>query len=431
MNRPKSWKPGGREEPIEDPQLLKEALASLYESEVEFPIKVEGTSTLPYASSIQALLPETCEIILKLVRPLPHEMMSGAVFRAVLAVDDQRYEALLTYKQREAYLQYRFTQPERLFYADRRQQKRYPFRPRENAYVSATDGGIPGLGVAGPLANIGMGGFCMRVDRVLRMDDGLRIPPSTALFERGGGFPRVRIQDLPRLPLLEVSGWVAHAAERGTEVLLGFNFGNLPEDQARSLRDSLAFREKMFVSKPGGGIPDSGGAARKEAAARQAGPAPAAEDSQPLAEDVEAVPVSTGPLRLLQRKTARLMLVGQDDTSLARYQLGLWQKGFHRVETVRSCEEARAFWQAGGQAPKLALLALSAVQEGDQEPLAAVRRLEKDMVALAEIPAVIVCDDLDPTLLLGQSQGIRFLPWSGEGASWDQLLDGILGFQDE
>ncbi|HWQ10314.1 MAG TPA: hypothetical protein VN436_14435, partial [Holophaga sp.] len=131
------------------------------------------------------------------------------------------------------------------------------------------------------------------------------------------------------------------------------------------------------------------------------------------------------------RKTARLVLVGQDDTSLSRYRLELWQKGFHRVETVRSCEEARAFWQAGGPAPKLVLLALSAVQEGDQEPLAAVRHLEKDMVALAEIPTVIVCDDLDPTLLLGQSEGIRFLPWSGEGASWDQLLDGFLGFQDE
>ncbi|HWQ07731.1 MAG TPA: hypothetical protein VN436_01440, partial [Holophaga sp.] len=146
MNRPKSSKPGGREEPIEDPQLLKEAIASLYESETEFPIKVEGTSTLPYASCIQQVVPETRELILKLVRPLPHELMSGAVFRAILAIEDQRYEALFTYKQREAYLQYRFSQPDRLFYADRRQQKRFPFRPRENAYVSAADGGIPGLG---------------------------------------------------------------------------------------------------------------------------------------------------------------------------------------------------------------------------------------------------------------------------------------------
>ena len=96
MNWPKSGKTGGRDEPIEDPQLLADALQALLSSEMEFSIKVEGTSTLPYASVVQKIEPESREVILKLMRPLPHELMSGAVFRAVFAVDEQRYEALMT-----------------------------------------------------------------------------------------------------------------------------------------------------------------------------------------------------------------------------------------------------------------------------------------------------------------------------------------------
>ena len=356
--------------------------------------------------------------------------MTGAIFRATFAVEDQRYEALITYKQREAYLQYRFSQPDRLFFADRRQHKRYPFRPRESAYVTAADGGIPGLGVAGSLVNIGMGGLCLRVDRVLRMEDGLRIPPSTALFERGRGFPRVRIQDLPRLPMLEVSGWVSHTEERGSEILLGFQFGELYEDQARSLNDSLTFREKMFHSRPGGGIADTGGAARKDVSAKRFETA-AAPVIQDAAQD-EPPKASLDPERLLRRKTARLVLVGPDEASLARYRQGLWRCGFHRLETAPGCPEALALWQGlGRSAPRLVLLDLAGAEQGDQEPLAAVRRLEKERTALGEVPTAIVCEDIDPTLLLGQAAGTRFLLWGHEDEAWVPLLDELLGLGDE
>ena len=422
MNQPKPSKPGGLDEPIEDPQLLQAALSSLFESETEFPIKVEGTSTLPYASRIQQILPESREIVLKLVRPLPHELMGGALFRIVFAVEDQRYEALITYRRREAYLQYLFSQPEQLFHADRRRHKRYPFRPRENAYVTGMDGGIPGIGVAGPLVDIGLGGLCLRVDRVLRLDNGLRIPPGTALFERGTSFPRLRVQDLPRLPALDVHGWVAHVEEHGSEIHLGFDFGELSEDQARSLGDCLAFREKMFLSRPGGGVSDSGGTPRTEVPAQSQKPVVAPEEpgSDP----------SSALLRLLHRKTARIVLVGADGASRARYQLELWRCGFHRLEIARNCEEARALWQgSSGPEPRLVLLDLSMAQAGDQEPLAAVRQLENEMAILGNVPTAILCEDIDPTLLLAQTEGTRFLPWGHGEDAWVPILDGLLGFE--
>jgi hypothetical protein len=356
--------------------------------------------------------------------------LSGAIFRAVFAVDDQRYEALITYLQREAYLQYRFAQPEHLFFADRRRRKRFPFRPRENAYVIASDGGIPGLGVAGPLTNIGLGGLCLRVDRVLKLEDGLRIPPSTALFERGASFPRVRIQDLPKLPLLEVSGWVTHAEEHGSEILLGFQFGDLAEDQARLLGDCLTIREKMFQGHSGAGAsapasqPRAGTSSRKGESAEES-PVPEDEHTDPHTLAFE-------PMRLLQRKTVRLMLIATNEALRTDFEQRLWRYGYHRLEIARSCEEARMQWEGSAlPKPHLVLIDLAVAQVGDQEPLAAVRFVEKQMVVLGEVPTAIMCEDIDPTMLLSQAPGTRFLAGGQDEDRWIEALDTLLGFEAE
>jgi hypothetical protein len=426
MNRQKTSKSGRRDEPIEDPELLREALRQLFESEAEFSIKVEGTSTLPYASRIQKIATETREIILKLVRPLPHELMGGAVFRIIFAVDDQRYEALITYVQREAYLQYRFSQPADLYLADRRRSKRYPFRPRESAYVIAADGGVPGLGVAGPLVNVGLGGLCLRVDRVLKLDDGLRIPPNTALFGQGASFPRVRIQDLPKLPLLEVSGWVAHVEERGSEILLGLSFGTLAEEPARILGDCMRFREKMFQARSGMAGAVSGGGPRGGTGSKME-EVPQAQDST----GIDAPRSSSEPLRLLCRKTARLVMIGAEDALMSRCQQSLWRSGYHRLEVAKDFEAARKLCQDSPRAkPNLVLINIAMAQIGDQEPLAAVLLLEKELAVLGDVPTAILCEDIDPTMFLGQTSRTRFLSCGREEDQWLPALDDLLGFSD-
>ncbi len=428
MNWPKSGKPGGREEPIEDPQVLADALQALLGSGMEFSIKVEGTSTLPYASVLQKIEPDTRQVVLKLMRPLPHELMSGAIFRAVFAVEEQRYEALMAYVGRDAYLQYRFVQPEHLFYADRRRHRRFPFRPRESAYVIASDGGIPGLGVAGPLVNVGLGGVCLRVDRVLKLDDGVRIPASTALFTRGSSFPRIRIQDLPRAPLLEVSGHVTHASERGTEVLLGFDFGELPADAARILSESLTFREKVLQARggsvvselPGGVKPDTGSHSRA---------AQAAEGEAVPGREPGALAIASDPLHLLRRKAASLMLIGGDSTLLARCREWLWRGGYHRVEEVPDPETAeRELSSHGVFLPKLVIADVSMALAEGQEPLAAVLALEKRLAPIRKVPAVILCEDLDPMLMLRQTEGTRILLCQDDAERWLAALDELLGF---
>ena len=417
----KPEKPEDRDAPIDDPQLLRESMNRLFETESEFPIKVEGTSTLPYSSQIQRLVFRDGYFILKLVRPLPHELMGGAVFRMVFAVDDQRFEGLITFLAREAYLQYRFQIPPHLFHADRRRHPRYAFRPRENAYVIAQDSGIPGLGLAGPLVSISLGGFALRVDRVLKLDDGMRVPPNTALFERDKGFNRIRIQGLPRLRLLEVKAITTHATERGSEVILGLSFVGLSAENATALARSLGLREKIF--RGGQPLRVGSGPVQRPAGAREEDFLDA-EEAAPLAEPYELSMV----LRL-QRRTARVALVMADSPQRQATEALLRSHGYHRLELLADLEQLQPFCQSEPRRglPQLILADLALTHVGDAEPLAAVRIIEHQLAEVGDLPTIILCEEVDPTLLLAQAERTRFLPYqASDPGHWISTLDGLL-----
>jgi len=424
MARPRSERSEGRDVPIEEPGLVQTVLRRLFETEAEFPIKVEGTSTLPYSSRIQGLAFEQGRFTLKLVRPLPHELMAGAVFRLVFAVDDRRLEGLITFVGREGYLQYGFQLPPCLFHADRRRHKRFPFRPRENAYVIAQDSGIPGLGLAGPLVNIGLGGFAMRVDRVLKLDDGMRVPPNTALFERGKGFNRVRVQDLPRLRLLETRGLTAHAWERGSEVILGMSFNGMEADAETALAQALDLRERIYhvglqLPRPEDDTPVVRTLGSRPEEADFLEPAPA-----------EPAPASeVTPLLMLQRRSAWVLMVMPDTplrTGLADL---LRRSGYHRLDLIDGLGQVGPFCQAETRAglPHLVVADLAMTRTGDAEPLAGVRIIEHQLAELGIASAVILCETVDPTLLLAQAERTRCLAYEvGDEGRWIGTLDGLI-----
>jgi hypothetical protein len=235
----------GREAPVEDPVQIRGALAELKQVQAEFPIRVEGTHTLPYTSHIHHLDLDGAEIHLKLIRPLPHEMKAGAPFEMTFSAGEQRFTAPITFLGRDSYLIYRFTLPLRMLQCDRRLHKRYPFRPREKAYVLAQDAGLPGHGLAGPLVNLSLGGLAFRVDRILRLDDHLCVPPSSGFFERGKELPLLKIRDLPKLPLFETRGIIANSWERGSEVIVGIKFAELRESEMRQIQAVIDLRELM------------------------------------------------------------------------------------------------------------------------------------------------------------------------------------------
>jgi len=429
LNRPSKAGRGISEgEAFTDPLSLQEALESMIEQETEFSIKVEGTSTLPYASHVQAVDLEPGHFILRLVRPLPHELLGGASFQMMFTVEGQRYEGVVSYVGREGYLQYRFLLPTRITFADRRSQMRHPFRPRESAYVIAADGRIPSLGVAGPLVNIGMGGLALRVDRVLKLEDGMRIPSNTALFERGLSFPRIRIQDLPRLPFLELTGRVAHATERGGEVILGMAFGEMEDEQARLLNDCLTFRDRIFKSTARTS-PSSSGAITTSATKAGARGTEASLETEnevaiPYGMHGSSEGVSTDPLVLLRRRVQKVFLVAQNPDLIQRFRQVLHAAGYVRLEIFESFTVMAAFLKDHSGKIDLVIVDLSIAGAGDVEPLAGVRLIEHQLDSFGKMPRAILCETVDPTLLLSDSKGTHFLS-HGDAADriWVEALD--------
>lgn len=433
MSPEKKPRAGALDEPIEDPKLIRECLAALHAEGTEFPIKVEGASTLPYSSVVQLLEPEKGQCVLKLVRPLPHELLKGALFRMVFAVGDQRYEGLITFQGREAYLQYRFDAPQAIQYSDRRRHRRHPFRPREKAYVTGQDGGVPGIGIAGPLANIGLGGCAIRLDRVLRMSDGLRIPVNTGLFDRGKLFAKLRIQDLLKVAALDLRGQVAHLTDRGDGILLGLAFGELDASELQLLGDTLTLREKMFRTSGGGGPrPDAAPTAPRPARGSGLPEAPAPVPTG--APDLPAAHPPPGPLLQLQRHTTGLLLAMTPGEGRDRIRQRLLDQGFHRLQICDDLEgAARQFQDAPPVLRPKALVAdlQLGARNGEVEPLALLREVQRKLESVKDLRIYALCPEVEPSLALEQSPEIRVgLLDPKDPSTWAAALDELLELED-
>lgn len=409
----------GQGVPVEDALSIRQHLEELRTAETEFPIKVEGTHTLPYTAQLVAV--ERGEMHLKLIRPLPHELMAGAPFEMLFATADQRFKGLMTYQGRQGYLLYRFSIPPRLVPSDQRQHKRYPFRPREKAYVLAQDSGLPGHGLAGPLVNLSLGGLAFRIDRVVRLDDHLRLTPGLGFFEKGKVLPMLKIRDLPKLPLFEARGQVANAYEREGEIIVGVQFGELGPVELAQLQEVLDFREKLQraggSSAPIAAPPREGrGAAAAGETAASAPPSPAMNPAGNETPDA---------LRWLARRTAGLVLALPPGPRREEVQAALALGGYLRVEAVDSVHQALALLRADkGPANRLLLAAMDTLQDTD---LADIRALQRDQGELRELPVALLGAPASPD----QEGGlIRPMPFPGEGSTtWIEVLDEIAGLQ--
>ena len=362
---------------MEDPLHIRRYLEELKAAETEFPIKVEGTHTLPYTARLAEIEKEVMH--LKLIRPLPHELLPDAPFEMLFATADQRFKGLVAFQGRQGYLLYRFSIPARLVSSDQRQHKRYPFRPREKAYVLAQDSGLPGYGLAGPLVNLSLGGLAFRVDRVMRLDDHMRLTPGLGFFEKGKALPMLKIRDLPRLPLFEARGLVANACERDGEIVVGVQFGELGATELAQIQEVLDFREKLQrASSTPGSLP----APREGRSASASGAAATPALNPAGAENPEA-------LKLLGRRTAGLVLAMPSGPRREDILAALARGGYLRVEVADALHQALAFMRAAdkGAANRLLIALVDPAREAD---LAEIRALQRDQGDLRELPVALL-----------------------------------------
>lgn len=396
---------------IKDPALIAEALQALVVSEEEFPIKVEGTRTLPYTAVLLKREPSG-ELILKLLRPLPPALAVGAPFQLVFATQGKRLEGRLRYVGREGYLKYRFQGPPSLTASDRRLWKRYPIRPRENFYVTGQDSELPCHGLTGPLLNLSMGGLAFRVDRMLRLDDGMPVAPHIVLFERGMVFSLLHLRGFPKGECLEARGQVVRVYQVAGEVQLGVQFLGLCDADKLFLSRFLERRERQ-ASQGSGGFKAESGSMEWPAGA------PARAERSPEPE----VPRTAGldALGALDRRCARLLLVGPPGEDRDRMEGNLRAAGYWRFETAPDLAGAHALWNEVGTAPiRLLLVDLEPSRAQGLEPVGAVRQMEPQLSSFGDLPVTFVTRVLDPMLGLLERPGYRALALEGTG--WKDLL---------
>jgi hypothetical protein len=390
-------------------------MQDLLQQEAEFPIRVEGAQTLPYTARIQHIDLQKGHLHLKLIRPLPHELPVGAAFGMVFSVGDQRFEAPnIIFQGRESYLLYCFTIPVLMTASDRRHFKRYPFRPREKAYVVAQDASVPGHGLSGPLVNLSQDGLAFRVDRVMRLDDHLRVTPGLGFFERGKSFPMLKVRDLPNLPVFEARGVLIYAEERGAEIIAGIQFGALKEAELQDLQLVLSIRDKLQRSP----------SVTSGAPSREPGPKGPAASKGPAARVSPAGDQTPDALRRLARRCTRIILAMDPGPDRDQVRQALCGGGFFRLETADTLDEALAAFKADRNA-SCPLLVME-TRPGDGFSTAGIRAFQEEFGASRDLMVGLMTRQgpLPPS----EDSLIRPLPWPSAGdLSWLPHLDDLAG----
>ena len=377
-----------------DPDFLGQAFRALIDSQEEFSIKVEGAKTLPYTAVLMTSDAGARTLVVKLFRPFPPALPAGAWFEMVFSALGKRYEGRIPLIGRAGYLQYEFHWPASLLSTDRRIWKRYPFRPRESVFVTAQDNEIPCHGFTGALANLSLGGFLFRVDRMVRLEDGMPIRPAGNTFAQGKVFSMVKVHGLAKSETLESRGLTVRVEERESLVHLAVQFQGL-DDAARALLTRvLEAREH----KPGA----TGSFTAGEVRGDLAGPEAAGDEPEPVAAaPAGPEPAGSGQLRRLDRRTARILVVAAEGEDQAAILGQLQANGFWRVESEPDLFAAHdRLRQAGGQPFRLLVVDLEPSRREGLEAIGAVRHLEPLLRVFGELPVAYASRQAEPMLEL-------------------------------
>ena len=416
MAQPKAARWSGRGVPLEDPTQIWLTMLDLHRQESEFQIKVEGTHTLPYTARVASLDREKGLLFFKLFRPLPHELAREAPFVMLFTAEEQRFEAPTLYQGREGHLLYRFTVPPLLVPSDRRRHKRYPFRPREKAYVVAQDGRVPGHGLYGPLVNLCLGGLAFRVDRVMRLDDHMRVTPGLSFFERGKDFPALGIRDLPGLPTFHCRGVLAYATERDGEIIVGVQFGALKEAELKELQGVLNLRDlKQRAALSFGTV------APREVAPREAVP----RKPELAGRMSPAGALNPDALLRLGRRSTRVLLAmaaGPDREGICA---ALGEAGYLLLECMDSLDQALADLPTDRHAVMPLLLFDASSMAAP--PLAALRAHRQSVGDWLDLPVAMI-SPRGQALPSSGDPGLPSISWPETGDSqWTVTLDDLAG----
>ncbi len=133
--------------------------------------------------------------------------------------------------------------------AERRKRPRMRINQREGATIIALTGLFEGIGLTGSIENISETGLCMKVGRAMNVKTQGPMHMGPNLVSVGEPFMLMKLSKLPKCPLIELGGTVAHVASDGSGLLVGIAF--------EAGKEFLLGSVKALVSSRTSGIPSS------------------------------------------------------------------------------------------------------------------------------------------------------------------------------
>lgn len=139
--------------------------------------------------------------------------------------------------------------PTAITLAERRKKPRARLNQREGATAIALTGLFDGIGLTGAIDNISEGGMCLKVGRAMNVKTQGPMHMGPNLLSKGEVFMVIKLNKLPKCPLIEVGGVAAHLVSEGNGLSVGITF--------ESGKESILAPVKTMVTGRSGSLPTS------------------------------------------------------------------------------------------------------------------------------------------------------------------------------
>jgi len=139
--------------------------------------------------------------------------------------------------------------PTTITLAERRKKPRARLNQREGATAIALTGLFDGIGLTGAIDNISEGGMCLKVGRAMNVKTQGPMHMGPNLLSKGDVFMVIKLNKLPKCPLIEVGGVAAHVASEGNGLSVGITF--------ESGKETILGPVKTMVTSRSGSLPTS------------------------------------------------------------------------------------------------------------------------------------------------------------------------------
>jgi CheY-like chemotaxis protein len=335
-----------REPTLRDKDQILAYIEELYRVRTEIATKASEDSDISYMVKVETVNEEKGSFTISMQNRPPREPEPGTIIFFYFTMDGLRFRTQARFLARGGYMQSEFALPEAILHAERRGNVRVRFTPREPAKAVVLEGLFEGLGISGPIINLSMGGFNMRVDRVIDIRKDRRIQARTDLFHSVSKLALIRLSDLPHTPMVECSGVLRHVSSRSEGFFLGIELESMGSFETQAMTQVIARKVPGF----GVGFPR-----KRRRGEIEANPEellePEADEIQPPTEaeealedseiqDLREIVQSPNRVALLRRRSRHILLLASDELERAVLLGTLYADGYRNIHEAAGLVQA-------------------------------------------------------------------------------------------